>query len=343
MRVPGILGFSRRALLAAAAALALTIAAQVASAADKVTLGALRFTSHAAGFIAYERGYFADAGLEVEFKFFQAAQPMALAIASGDVDFGVTAITAGLVNLAEKGAVKVIGGVLQEEPGIDGSAILASDAAYKAGLTHPSKLPGHSLGITQTGSSFHYMAAQVAAKEGFDIGEIDLKPLQKVGAIIGALKSGQIDSMIIVPHIAKPLANSGAAHVIGWINEYDDYQVTTAFTSAENAAQKQVLVERFLAAYARGIEDFNAVMLNQKENPAAVEELTKLIHKYVYTERPYEKAAPSIRNGAMRLNPHLKLNLTNVKKQLEWFQSEGLVKDSVTIDALVDASFVATY
>ena len=71
--------------------------------------------------------------------------------------------------------------------------------------------------------------------------------------------------------------------------------------------------------------------------------MTKLIHKYVYTSRPYEKAAPSIRNGAMLLQPELRLNLTNVKKQLAWFQSEGLVKESVTIDVLVDTSFVEVY
>ncbi|MDH3451106.1 MAG: ABC transporter substrate-binding protein [Gammaproteobacteria bacterium] len=328
---------------AAGALLALlTLGPLAARAADKIALGALRFTSHAGGFVAYEKGYFKEAGLDVEFKFFQAAQPMAVAIASGDVDFGVTAISAGLINLAEKGAIKVVGGALQEERGIDGSAILASNAAYEAGLTAPDKLAGRSLGITQTGSSFHYMAHQVAAREGFDAGSISYKPLQKVGAIIGALKSGQIDSMIIVPHIAKPLQKSGAAKIIGWINDYDEYQVTTAFTSANNAAEQPELVKRFLGAYSRGIADFNRVMLNQARADE-VEDMVKLIHKYVYTSRPYEKAAPSIKNGAMRLQPDMRLNLTNVKKQLAWFQAEGLVKKTVTIEQLVDASFVDTY
>ena len=328
---------------AAGALLALlTLGPLAARAADKIALGALRFTSHAGGFVAYEKGYFKEAGLDVEFEFFQAAQPMAVAIASGDVDFGVTAISAGLINLAEKGAIKVVGGALQEERGIDGSAILASNAAYEAGLTAPDKLAGRSLGITQTGSSFHYMAHQVAAREGFDAGSISYKPLQKVGAIIGALKSGQIDSMIIVPHIAKPLQKSGAAKIIGWINDYDEYQVTTAFTSANNAAEQPELVKRFLGAYSRGIADFNRVMLNQARADE-VEDMVKLIHKYVYTSRPYEKAAPSIKNGAMRLQPDMRLNLTNVKKQLAWFQAEGLVKKTVTIEQLVDASFVDTY
>ncbi|MHA1524233.1 MAG: ABC transporter substrate-binding protein, partial [Alphaproteobacteria bacterium] len=152
---------------------------------DKINVGALRFTSHAASFVAFERGYFKDVGLDVKFIFFQAAQPMAVAIASGDVDFGVTAISGGLINLAAKGAIKVVGGALQEEPGIDGQMILASKKAYDAGLTSPAMLKGRSFGITQAGSSFQYMAYKIAQKEGFAASEIKVKPLQKVGAIIG--------------------------------------------------------------------------------------------------------------------------------------------------------------
>ena len=74
----------------------------------KIKVGALRFTSHSASFIAKERGYFEQAGLDVEFEFFQAAQPMAVAVASGDIDYAVTAISGGLISLAEKGAVKVL-------------------------------------------------------------------------------------------------------------------------------------------------------------------------------------------------------------------------------------------
>jgi NitT/TauT family transport system substrate-binding protein len=85
----------------------------------KIKVGALRFTSHSASFIAKERRYFKQAGLDVEFEFFQAAQPMAIAVASGDIDYAVTAISGGLISLAQKGAIKVIGGVLSEEPGID--------------------------------------------------------------------------------------------------------------------------------------------------------------------------------------------------------------------------------
>lgn len=164
--------------------LSLTLNINTVNAVEKIKVGALHWTSHSASFVAYERGYFKEAGLEVEFRFFKAAQPMAIAIASGDVDFGITAISGGLINLAGKGAIKVIGGVLNEEDGIDGQMIVASKKAYDAGLKTPADLKGHSFGITQTGSSFHYMAHKIAQKEGFLDADINMKPLQKIGSII---------------------------------------------------------------------------------------------------------------------------------------------------------------
>ena len=306
----------------------------------KITVGALRFTSHAASFVALERGYFAEAGLDVEFKFFQAAQPMAVAIASGDVDYAVTAISGGLISLAQRGAIRVIGGALSEEAGIDGQKILASDAAYQDGLTSPAALDGRTFAITQAGSSFHYMGSKIAAAEGVSV---SFKPLQGVGAIIGALKSGQVDAWSIVPHIAKPLDGSGAVHIIGDVADYiPNYQVTTVFTSAENAREKRADTEAFIAAFSQGAADFNAALVDKTEGDGARDAMVDLVHKYVYTDRPRERAAPSIINGAMRINAGAALNVSSVQDQLDWFQSEGLVDSDITLETFVDTSYVET-
>ena len=306
----------------------------------KITVGALRFTSHSGSFIAFERGYFAEAGLDVELKFFQAAQPMAIAIASGSIDYAVTAVSGGLISLAQKGAVKVIGGALSEEPGIDGQKILASDAAFKAGLKSPKDMDGKIFGMSTAGSSFHYMGSKVAAAEGVSM---KFKPLQKVGAIIGALKSGQIDAWSIVPHIAKPLSKSGAAHIIGSISDYlPNYQITTVFTSARNATEQKDMTRNFLAGFSKGVADYNATMIAKTGGEDGVNDMVRLIHKYVYADRPLEKASPSIINGTMRLNEGAALNVASIEDQLKWFQSEALVDADVTMDMLVDTSYVKT-
>lgn len=330
--------FNRRQTLGLiGAATAAGLSAPALASNRKIKVGALRFTSHSGSFIAFERGYFADAGLDVEFQFFQAAQPMAVAIASGDVDYAVTAISGGLISLADKGAIKVIGGALSEEKGIDGQKFLISDAAYQAGTKSLKDLDGKKYAVTQAGSSFHYMGAKMAEKEGISL---SFTPLQKVGAIIGAMKSGQVDGWSIVPHIAKPLAKAGAWHIVGDVSDYlPDYQVTTVFTSADNAANEKALTKDFLSGFSRGVDDYAAAMI---DGTASQDEMIDLIHKYVYTDRPREKAAPSIINGTMRLNKRAALNLASVQDQLSWFQSEGLVDKDISIDQLVDTSYVET-
>ena len=129
--------FGRLAMLLATVMVAaglLGASAAPVAAKEKITIAALTFISSSPLFIAQEKGYYADEGLEVEFKFFRAAQPVAVAIVSGDADFGVTAFTGGFYNLAGKGALKVIGAQSREVRGYDGSAILVSNKAYEAGF-----------------------------------------------------------------------------------------------------------------------------------------------------------------------------------------------------------------
>src|ERR1700679_1156332 len=121
--------------------------ASAAQANEPLRLGLLHTLSPAPFYIAQERGYFKDEGIALTFPFFQAAHPIAAAAVGGDIDVGVTALTGGFFNLAEKGTLKVIGGALHEETGYEGSAILVSNAAFDAGLTDVGKLPGHSFAI----------------------------------------------------------------------------------------------------------------------------------------------------------------------------------------------------
>jgi len=169
--------------------------------------------------------------------------------------------------------------------------------------------------------------------------DVSLKPLQKVGSMIGAVKSGQVDAMMMVPHVAIPLDKAKAAKIIGWMSDLGRYQVTTIFTSTRNTNERQVLVKRFMRAYKKGIADYRAVMLNQKKDPAATEAMVKLIHKYVYANRPYEKAAPGIKAGAVYMNEGAALDMGDVKTQLKWFQAQKLVKPGLTLDKLIATGY----
>lgn len=333
----------RQALMAMSAAGTAAAFGIPAAAQTKRNLAVLSLSSHAPSYIAYERGYFKDAGLDIELKFFEAAQPMAVAIASGDAEFGVTAMSGGLISLAQKGAIKVIGGALMEEKGIEGSVILASNKAYEAGLTDPSKLAGKSFGITTAGSSFHFMAHKIATANGIKLEDIQLRPLQKLGAIVGALSTGQIDAWAIQSTVANKMIREGAAKKIGLVSDYaPNYQVTTAFTSTKNAAENRELTQSFVNAYSRAIDDYNAAFVDKTADDAERDALAKIVHKYVQKDSPFEQAKQNLIEGAMRINKGLALALDSCVEQLEWFKAEGMVKDAITQEQLFDTSYVKT-
>ncbi|HIJ37236.1 MAG TPA: ABC transporter substrate-binding protein [Deltaproteobacteria bacterium] len=75
----------------------------LAQAGDTIRIGALRLTSSAPIFIAMERGLFKEESLDVEVKFMKSAQPVAMALAAGDLDVGATGLTAGLYNAMANG------------------------------------------------------------------------------------------------------------------------------------------------------------------------------------------------------------------------------------------------
>src|SRR4051794_3874413 len=209
----------RRSLLALLGASSLAGLAPALAQAKTIRLGVLRLASAGAVFIATEKGYFTDEGLAVELKFFDAAQPIAVAVTSGDVDLGVTAFTGGLFNLAGKGQMKVIAAQSREEPGYPLIAYLASNKAHDAGLKTLADLRGKSIGITQIGSSFHYSMALLAKKLGFPISEVRLQPLQSLSNVSSALIGGSIEAALLPATVSQPLVDKGEAGRPGLVGE----------------------------------------------------------------------------------------------------------------------------
>src|SRR5208283_1835565 len=155
------------------------------------------------------------------------------------------ALTGGFFNLAATGALEVIGGGLHEQRGYEGSAIVASNQAFEAGLTSPDKLAGHSFAITQYGSSFHYMLGRIAEAKGINLARMTLRPVQQIPNMLAAVQSNQVDATIAIASMAKPLAAAGQAHIIGWVGDIVPYQITALFTTGRMIQQSPDVLRRF--------------------------------------------------------------------------------------------------
>jgi len=216
----------------------------------KARIGVLRLSSSAPVFIAQDKGYFRDAGLEIDLKFFDAAQPIAVATTSGDVDFGITAFTAGLYNLAGKGTLKVIGGMSREKASYPLIGYFASNSAYAAGLKTPRDLAGKRVAVTQVGSSFHYSLGLLADKYGFKLGDVKVIPLQSLSNAAAALKGETVDAALLPASTARKLMDDGGAKLLGWVGDETPWQLGAVFASPKTLANK-ALVTKLLAALER--------------------------------------------------------------------------------------------
>ncbi|MGX1348204.1 NitT/TauT family transport system substrate-binding protein [Bradyrhizobium elkanii] len=329
-------GWARLAL----AGLLVWAASGIARADDllKAKIGVLRLSSSAPVFIAQDKGYFRDAGLDVELKFFDAAQPIAVATASGDVDFGITAVTAGLYNLAGKGTLKVIGGMSREKAGYPLIGYFASNNAYASGLKTPKDLAGKRVAVTQVGSSFHYSLGLLADKYGFKLSDVKIVPLQSLSNAAAALKGETVDAALLPVSTARTLMDSNGAKLLGWVGDETPWQLGAIFASPK-ALTNAPLVTRLLTALTRADHEYHDVILTAiKDGVAPINDKTGPLLEIIakYTNLP---VAQVVGNCAY-IDPDGKLDVKNLDNQIKWLQGQGFVDKGFDANAIIAKDYV---
>jgi NitT/TauT family transport system substrate-binding protein len=328
------MNIGRRVALGSLGAVAL---AGKARAAGPIRLGLLHTLSPAPFYIAQARGYFDASGCPVSFTFFDAAQPIAAAAVSGDIDVGVTALTGGFFSLAGRGALKVIGGGLHEQKGFDATAVMVSNAAYDAGLTSLDKLGGRTIGITQYGSSFHYIAGRLAEIEGFNGKTMTLRPLQTIGNMVAAVRSGQVDASFAIAAMARPVAEAGEAHIVGWVGDVLPYQLTALFTTSRMIDTRADDLHAFCGAYQKGVADYRAAFLDKTvPDTQAIAD----IQRFILSSDP--QAATKIRDNIGWYDKEAALDVADVTAQLAWFTAQTMVKGNIDAREIIDTRFLPT-
>jgi NitT/TauT family transport system substrate-binding protein len=304
----------------------------------KARIGVLRLSSSAPVFIAQDKGYFREAGLDIELKFFDAAQPIAVATTSGDVDFGVTAFTAGLYNLAGKGTLKVIGGMSREKTGYPLIGYFASNNAYAAGLKSPKDLAGKRIAVTQVGSSFHYSIGLLADKYGFKLADVKIVPLQSLSNAVAALKGETVDAALLPVSTARKLMDEGGAKLLGWVGDETPWQLGAVFAAPRTLANK-ALVTKLLGALAKADREYHDVILAaMKDGVAPINDNTKPLLEIIakYTNLPVEQVV----GNCAYVDPDGKLDVKNVDNQIKWLQEQGFADKGFDANAIIAKDYV---
>ena len=313
-------------------------AAAVASAAEPIKIGVVKTLAVGPIFVAVAHGDFAAAGLAPEIVYFDAAQPIAVACAAGDIDFGVTGLSAAFYSLAGDGGLRIIAAGNREMPGFKNAGYLASNRAYEAGLRSLKDLAGHSVAVTQRGGMLDYDLALALERSHVDPTKVRILALQSNANMTSALAGGQTDAAVFPVTPAMVVLGKGSAKLLGWVGDIVPYgQANAAFTTRKIADGRTETVKRFLAAYEKGARAYHDAFAGaneeRRDGPTAAAILA-ILEKY--TGEP----ATAIDAAIPWVDAEARLDMADIHHQIAWFRDQGMIKGAVDADKIIDRRFV---
>jgi NitT/TauT family transport system substrate-binding protein len=279
-----------------------------------------------------DKGFFESEGIKVEPVWFKAAAPIAVAMASGDIDVGATGLTAALYNSIAQGMkITVVADKGREWPGYKLTAIIVNPEQWRAGVRDLKDLKGKRVGITQIGSTFHYILGNLLEKRGMSLSDVKVVPLGSVASMRDTVITNQIESAFLVqPHVTAVEKNQ-TANVLLWAGDHLPYQIAANFYGEKFMKNRQTAVA-FMKGYIRSCRYYYDYALAGKEGPQ-YQEIVNLISKY--TEEKPEAVVLALpymdRNG--------ELYAEDIQKQLDWYERNGMISKKMASSEMVDLSF----
>lgn len=299
------------------------------SATAKVLVGLVGANSDAALFIALERGYFAEYGLEIELKRFANSGQMIAPLGSNQLDVGGGGVAPGLWNA--------------ESRGIDLKAVadkgsIRKGFSYHAWVVKPgSPIKGCADLKGKTLSNLAQVNGVLNGFEGFmktcglSLRDMTVRAMG-YAEVPAALASGAID----VAQLGEPLLTiarkQGLVELFRKQSDVRAEEQPAFLLAAPGFRAKTDLARRFFVAYARAIADYNSAYAARPLPDWFLDTMVK--HSSLKDRALYEEVEPA------GLYPFGAMNLTSMREDFDWFRARGSITSAtVRFEDAVDTSF----
>jgi NitT/TauT family transport system substrate-binding protein len=327
-------------ITAAIIAVCIIVGSASASAADpeRVRIG-LRHTPGAGPlFIAAEK-YFADQGLDARLEFLPSDADVATRVASGELDIGLAELDAPFFAYAAKHRLALLASEFSDQTGYPANALLVSNKAYEAGFRTVRDLPHKRIGITTPGTGVRYSLQRVAVRYRIDPGAIEKVWLKTYAGEVAALARGEIDAAMLPFEMASTLRHAGKGASIIRLSDLNEWQQGVVFARKETIDARRPAIAAFIRGYQLGVADYDLTFQQRGDEghvlpgPYYADYLT-LIGRQA-------QVAPAVLEKTLRYCDRLaRLDVTDIGRQLEFWQELELVDKRIAFADLLDLSFI---
>ncbi len=321
---------TRRHFLGAAAlagaALASAGVPRLARAQTRIKIGYLPLIAVGPLYLANDRGYLRDAGLDVEMVRFSAGVEMGAALGTGELAAGYTAVSPALFNAWGRGVTTILAlDAARFRPGY-GTILTMVREDLADVIRTPQDLRGRRVNIGLLGSAIDYVMRNFLEQNGLSEDDVDGQRLNNVDVNAG-FAGRSIDAAGIGEPFGAMAEQGGIAR--RWIG---GDQITPGLQLAclvlsEQTARDRPLATAIVTAYLRGIREF---LPGQTNDPAVLEVVNR------WTGVPVDIIRQSVPSWA---DPNGGLDVDDVKRQQAFWQRYGVVNALAPVDNFVDLSF----
>lgn len=235
--------------------------------------------NHAGIFVAQDRGFFEDEGINVEIK--EPADPALVAqlVGSGERDFGVFYQTDTLLARNEGVPVVAVRSIVQRP-------LNCIMALKSSGITRPADLKGKKIGYPGIDWNISLLETMLES-DGLTLDDVEVVDIG--WTLWQTLASGTVDALIGAywSHESYVLEDEGYPVNIIYADEYDvpPYYEMMLITSEQMMADQPDLVQKFARAFVKGYEW-------SRDNPTeAIDTLVRLNQEQLEATEHIERAA----------------------------------------------------
>ncbi|WP_229400591.1 ABC transporter substrate-binding protein [Micromonospora okii] len=276
--------------------------------------------------VAKEKGYFKDAGFDVEIKPGQGTGGVIQTIVGGQAHFGPVDLTGGLLQLGNGQAKDFVAVAAIQQRTMAAIATLEGK-----NIASPKDLEGKKLADTP-GSVVRNLFPTYARMAGIDASKVTWVN-GEAQTLMGTLAAGSVDGIgqfVVGQPTIEGVAKGKKAVMLPYSNVMQDLYGNVLITSSKIAKEKPDMVKRFTAALMKGLE---YSLANPKEaagvlkknvdasNPVAAEAELQLMAGYVRSS-----------NSGTKIGT---LDSGRVAKSIAILQGAGSLKQNITPDQII--------
>jgi NitT/TauT family transport system substrate-binding protein len=299
-----------------------------------VKVGVLNSLSDAGIYVAADRGYFQEEGLNVTLERFGNTAEMTAPLASGQLEVGAGAPTPSFFNAVSRDIpVKLVADKGLNSRGHGFNALVVRKDLVDSGQVQTlADLRGLKMASPSQNSPMELQVDSGLRPLGLDLGILEIVNMP-FPDMVQALANRSIDAAAMIePFVTIAVTRDIGVRFKGADEMHPDQQIAGILYGPAFAREQPEAARRWLVAYLRGVRDFLAAFDEGKDKAAIVQILTE--HTTVKDAALYDRMV------LPGFHPDGYLNLASIAADQDWYAQRNLVRERQPLADLVDHQYL---